>query len=108
MQILIYIMLTGVFSYHSYESSLKFRGASAFIKLMLDLAGNVGHLVYYGLLIWSFWKFEWWQPIAVYGIGSLIGGLTALLFQNTIIGNVFNWQLTILFAILSIINLSQM
>lgn len=105
MSTLIFIGLLGVFAYHCGAIYKGFRGSSKAVKELIGLAGNIGYLVYYGVLIWSFWYYEWWQPIVTFVVAIIVGGLSAILFQKNIIGMMISPVLVVVFSILSIIGL---
>ncbi len=102
---LVFIGLLGVFSYHCTAIYKEFRGASKTVKELTGWAGNIGYLVYYGVLIWSFWHYAWWQPIVIFIAAIVIGGISAIFFQKNVIGMMISPILVIVFAILSIIGL---
>ncbi len=105
MATLIFIGLLGVFAYHCSASHKEFRGSSAMMKTVLGLCGSIGYIAHYATLIWSFWHYDWWQPI-VTGIASiLVGGISAILFQRNIVGMLLSPICVIVFAILSVIGL---
>lgn len=106
MSTLIYICLLGVFSYHCSAIDKEFRGSSGTAKLLTGLAGGFGYLAYYGTLIWSFWKFDWWLPILTFVIGIIIGTISAIFFQRNVVGMILSPILVVVFAILSIVGLA--
>lgn len=105
MSTLVFIGLLGVFSYHCTAIHKEFRGASKTIKELTGLAGRIGYLAYYSVLIWSFWHYAWWQPVVTFITAILIGGLSAIFFQKNIMGMMISPVLVVVFAILSIIGL---
>lgn len=105
MNALIFILSLGIFAYHSAENGRNFRGSSMAAQLLCNISGVVGNIVYYILLIWSFWYFAWWMPIAVFVARILLGGFTAFFFQGNILGIIASPILTIGFAIASIVSL---
>lgn len=102
---LVFIGLLGMFSYHCAAIHKEFRGASEFFKELTGLAGNIGYFAYYGVLIWSFWHYAWWQPIVTYIAAIIVGGISAIFFQKNIIGMMASPILVVVFAILSVIGL---
>lgn len=103
MSTLFFIGLLGVFSYHCQAIHKDFSGASKAVKELIGLAGTIGHLVYFGVLVWSFWHYEWWQPIITFIAAIIIGGISAIFFQRNIFGMMISPYLVVIFAILSII-----
>lgn len=105
MSTLIFIGLLGVFAYHCTAINKEFRGSSKTIKELTGLASGIGYLVYYGVLIWSFWHYEWWQPIVTFIATMIAGGFSAIIFQRTIIGMIASPILVFVFGALSIAGL---
>lgn len=102
---LICIGIVGIMSYNCMENSRNFNGSSEAIKLYTTFFALLGTPLYYGLIIWSFWHYDWWMPIVTYIIAIILGGITAPLFQHTIFGILFSPIIMVTFAIISIINL---
>lgn len=102
---LVFIGLLGVFAYHCTAIHKEFRGASKTVKELTGIAGGIGYLVYYGVLIWSFWHFAWWQPIVTFVAAIIAGGVSAVFFQRNIIGMMISPIMVVVFAALSVIGL---
>lgn len=100
-----FIGLLGVFAYHCTAIYKEFRGASYTVKELYGLAGGIGYFVYNGVLIWSFWHYEWWQPVVTFVAALIVGAISAILFQTNIIGMMVSPVLLIVFAVLSVIGL---
>ncbi len=105
MNTLIFIGLSGAFTYQCHEIGKNFRGSSTLIKNAMILIGNIGYLAYLALIIWSFWHFPWWQPIVTFIGSMLIGGITAMFFQRNKIGILLSPILTLLFLVLGVMDL---
>lgn len=105
MNTLIFIGLSGAFTYQCHEIGKNFRGSSILMKNVMILVGNIGYLAFLALIIWSFWHFPWWQPVVTFICSMFIGGVTAIFFQRNIIGMLLSPILTLLFLILGIIGL---
>jgi len=105
METLIFISCVYIFAYNSCEIARNFQGSSAGIKLWTGLTGNICHIASYALFIWSFWHYDWWQPIIAYIASIFIGGLSGIFFQRNIIGMMLSPVLAIVFTVLSVINL---
>lgn len=105
MATLIYIGLLGIFSYNATANYQQFRGSSMTAKTITGLLGGIGYTIYYISLICCFWQFEWWQPIVTLIASTIIGGLTAPIFQRTLIGILITPVLVIIFASLSIVGI---
>lgn len=106
MATLIYISLLEIFAYNATANYQQFRGRSMTIKNITGLLGGVGYTIYYITLICSFWQFEWWQPIIAYIASMVLGGISALVFQRTLVGVMITPILVIIFAILSIVGVA--
>lgn len=52
------------------------------------LSGVLGLTTSTVLIIWSFWPFEWWQPLVAGVLGSLIAGIVGALLGRTRISGV--------------------
>lgn len=102
---LIYIGLVYVFAYHSSENGKNFKGASLSWKALLNFTALIGQIAFYGLLIWSFFVYTWWQPLVLWVASTIIGGFTAFLFQGNIFGNILSPILCYVFIVLSIVTL---
>lgn len=105
MKTLIFIGLLGVFAYHCSEIGRHFKGSSASIKTIMVISGFIGIFLYYGALIWSFWRFPWWQPIVTFISAIFARALSAIFFQKNMIGMLVSPILVLCFAILSLIGL---
>lgn len=105
MSTLIFIGLLGVFVYHCSAIYKEFRGASRVIKELTGWAGNIGYLAYYGLLIWSFWHYQWWQPIVTFVAAIIVGSISAIFFQRKTIGMIISPILVLVFATLGFVGL---
>lgn len=104
METLIYIGALGVFSYLNQMFSQRFKGSSIVIKFLHTILGAVGYLSYFVFLIWSFWKFAWWQPIVTFISSVILSGIIGA-FSNNIVGQLLSIIAVPVFFILSIIAL---
>lgn len=102
---LLYIGLMGVFAYQCTAISKDFRGSSVKLKLFMSISGGLGYLLYYAFIIWSFWKFPWWQPIVTAVVSTIIGAITAIFFQRNIVGILLSPWLMIASSVLGFIGL---
>lgn len=105
MSTLIFIGLLGVFSYHCLAIGKEFRGSSEMARSILLLLGTIGYITFLVTFVWSFWHFAWWQPLVTYAAATIVGGITAIFFQRTVVGVIACQLCVIVFAILSIIGL---
>ncbi len=105
METLFFIGLLGVFAYNSSAIGKDFKGSSKSVRTLMRFSGGIGYMIYFIVLIWSFWHYEWWQPIVTAVISTLIGGLSAIFFQKNLVGVLLSPVLTLIFALLSIIGL---
>lgn len=105
MSTLFFIGLLGVFSYHCATIHKEFRGASKVSKTLIGLVGNIGSLLYYSVLIWSFWRYDWWKPVITFITAIIVGSISAIFFQRNAFGIMISPYLVVIFAILSIIGL---
>lgn len=105
MNTLVFVGLFGLFCYHCKTLFGLFKGSSKFMGDILYLAGNVGQLVFYGLTIWSFWHFSWWQVVIMYILETVLSGFSAVFVQRNTIAIFACPVLAVVFAILSIIGL---
>lgn len=102
---LIFIGLLGIFAYHCSEIGKHFKGSSSSMKAIMVNSGFIGSILYYAFLVWSFWQFPWWQPIVTFISVILVGALSAIFFQRSMIGMIISPILLLCFAILSFIGL---
>lgn len=102
---LIFIGLLGIFAYHCSEIGKHFKGSSSSMKAIMVNSGFIGSLLYHVFLVWSFWQFPWWQPIVTFISVILVGALSAIFFQRSMIGMIISPILLLCFAILSLIGL---
>ena len=105
MTTLIFISCVYIFAYNCCEIDRNFRGSSKGLRLWIGLTGQICHLASYALFIWSFWHFDWWQPIVAFIASIFIGGISGIFFQRNIIGMILSPILATTFVILSIIGL---
>lgn len=105
MDTLIFIGLLGVFSYHCLAIGKEFRGSSEMARSILLLLGTIGYITFLVTLVWSFWHFAWWQPLVTYAAATIVGGITAIFFQRTVMGIIISLICVVVFSILSIIGL---
>ena len=108
MSALIYITLLNTLSYHCAENFNNFKGRSEIAGAIIGLIAGIGNITTWITLIWSFWHFTWWQPIAAYFASMIIGALTAPLFQRNIFGSLATPILTITLAVLSVVALCKL
>lgn len=105
MTTLIFISCVYIFAYNCCEIDRNFSGSSAGTRLWIGLTGQICHTVSYALFIWSFWHYDWWQPILAFIASLLLGGASGLFFQRNIIGMMLSPILAVVFTVLSIISL---
>lgn len=105
MDTLIFIGLLGVFSYHCLAIGKEFRGSSETARSIASFLGAIGYTAYLVVFVWSFWHFPWWQPIVTFIAAIIVGGVTAIIFQRTVMGIIISLICVVVFAILSIIGL---
>lgn len=105
METLIFICLVGVFSYNCITIGNEFRGSSMMAKSFISIIGSLGYVVYLTTIIWSFWLFQWWQPIVTFICSILVGATTAFIFQKNLLGILISPIALIVFSVLSIIRL---
>ena len=105
MNTLIYIGLLGVFAYNTMANYQAFKGSSKVAKTVIGLLGCIGQTIYYISIIWSFWHFDWWQPIVTFIISMIAGGIVAPILQRNLFGIMVSPIALVVFAILSIIGL---
>lgn len=105
---LIFITLAHMLAYNCSEIYKNFRGASMTVRNLTGTTGMICYFVSIGLYIWSFWHYDWWLPIVAYIASVVLGGISALFFQKTLIGVMSAPFLAIFFTIKSIIGLIAM
>lgn len=105
MNALVFIGALGISAYNSTANHQKFKEASLCTKSTFGTAGKIGYIAYYVTLIWSFWLFPWWQPIVTFIGAIVVGGISAIFFQRTLVGMVLCPILIFVFAILSVLSL---
>lgn len=102
---LIFITCARIFAYNCCEIDKNFRGSSASAKLYIGFTGTVCYFATIALFVWSFWKFDWWQPIVAF-VGSIIlGGFSGIFFQRNLIGTMLSPVLAIVFTVLGVVGL---
>lgn len=101
MKTLLFVGLLGVFAYHCQAIGHDFKGASMKIKRIFDWSGSINYLMFIILLVLCFWHFPWWMPIIVFFASTVVGGLTAIFFQKSLIGNILSLILVEVFYFLS-------
>ena len=69
-----WVLFFGFVNTHQ-RHAMNFRGASQGYLLALQASLLLGTLVGIGLLIYYFVQVAWYWPIALFAVGSLIGGL---------------------------------
>lgn len=82
MSTLIYIGLLGVFSYYCQSFAGNFKGSSLTVKTLLTVFGSLGYLALFAFIVWSFFKFTWWEPLLTLIASSVLGGFTIFIVDN--------------------------
>ncbi len=82
MSTLVYIGLLGVFSYYCQSFARSFKGSSLMVKTLLTICGGLGYLSFFAFIVWSFFKFTWWEPLLTLIVASVLGGITIFLVDN--------------------------
>lgn len=105
MSTMIFIMLLGIFSYFNIKAARNFRGNSIKAKNALLISGTVGYWSFYAFIIWSFFLFEWWLPVVVFVLDSIVGAIFDLLFSGKLYGMILSLIACPIFWILSLVSL---
>lgn len=108
MRTLVFIGLLGVFSYHCLAIATEFKGASVHFRDLMYLFGGIGSIVFYIMTVICFWPYRWWEPIVMFAASTVIGGLTAVKFQKTLVGMFLSPVLMLIFLFLSCFGLYGM
>lgn len=103
---LLSIAALGLFSYHAVEIHNAFKGAFGEAKIIIGFIGNIGRIMYFIGLVWSFCLYPWWYPLVALIGTIIISGITAFVFQRTLIGIVTTPVLVIATAVLSVVLLA--
>ena len=90
MNTLLFIGLLGLFSYNCATIGNEWKGRSTNLKTAYVIGGALGYLLWFASLIWSFWHFDWWQPILLFIATIFISGLSAIIFQKNLIGMILS------------------
>lgn len=108
MKTLVFIGLLGIFSYHCSAISREFKGSSIKVKTCIGLLGAVNYIMFIIMTIICFWPFKWWQPIVMFFASTVLGGLTAFIFQKTLVGMVLSSILVEVFFFISCFSLCRL
>lgn len=108
MKALVFICLLWVFHYNCSEIARNWKGSSSTLETVVSLEGLIGKLLFLITFIWSFWHYEWWQPIVAFIVTMFAAGIIANLFQKTLIGMMVSMVAVPVFSTLAIISLCQM
>lgn len=52
------------------------------VKTLLTICGGLGYLAFFAFIVWSFFKFTWWEPLLTLIVASVLGGITIFLVDN--------------------------
>lgn len=105
MTTLIFISCVSIFAYNCIEIDKNFRGSSQVARLYIGLTGQICHIMFWVLFVWSFWHYDWWEPIIALIASIVVGGFTGIFFQRNLIGVFMSPILAWLFVVLSVIGL---
>lgn len=81
-----YIVIAGVASLLTNESTDKFRGASGYAKLWLSVGGLLGILSFLVLIITLFFFVTWWHPLVLLAITAFLSWFFGSFGRNGFVG----------------------
>ena len=102
---LIFISCVSIFAYNCIEIDKNFRGSSQDARLWIGLTGQICYIMSWILFVWSFWHYDWWQPIVAYIASIVLSGFSGIFFQRNLIGIMLSPVLAIIFTVLGVVGL---